>query len=1797
MKRKFRPWLHIALVLSLLASVLPMNTAFAAARITITSLYVTDEPSEITNGRPTNDGLVPRTTNGTHNLIATIEGITDSQISSLYLQIANVTNGTTVTERAITAQKTGAFEILFSNVPLTEGLNRIVVKLDGGSTVESAPAWIYYTATTSISDLKINGENFSENRFFPSNPNQSTVVNLSGRAPNASEVQAYLYGSSTPISGYLNQGEFFFIGDDINKTSSTASLKLRPGDNPLTLFARNNSKSFQLSRTLIYDNGGPFAFKSTIQDSTPTATKQLLVNNPVVQTPNVTVESLLKVDLNTSGLPEYRYVDVYAAGERFGPYDLSGALAAEQATDVFPKTVYEGHGAIDFVLVGSALDSTELWIQDKDGVPAASELPYLMGSLSADKTRKVFTLPAGTLTEDDSPYKITARKDNNGAALAEFTITVIDPGSVPAVTGVTFNGAPIREGNTAAPTHNITLNASPAIDSTKSFIVQITTLDGTAVGTGTGVTVTDGAVNIPFNLPSSLVKGQYKARLVYDGYTLSERYFVVEEALPPDPTISNVVAGSTAVAVAGEDPNPTHIFVHGLGFGTDMAQVTADLVGALPADQHALTLVYLENDLAVFRLADQEALTHGVSYGLQMYTPGVDPALVPNVLTAMTFAPADPNYDDKIVTSISRSQMLSSELGTPTGTVTLTGKQLNSVAGQLSVQVLNENGTSVATPAISNVTASSATVTMPILAPGSYIIRILNTRLNGAVTEQVTIGQFPFTVASPAPSSLTPNVRSVSATAASAVRALTVTGSNFGRSATAFKLRFTRGTTTMIMDAQALYDESRIIFDAPTGLAVGTYDAELLYNGVVMGLPMTYTVSSPPATLRENAQWSKTGEYRVYEFSANLALTSERVQTLEFRFYNVPTDVVPPTTYTFLYEDPTQPNITRVEMSSGGNTYQISDAATNDLNEQPVTFIVTTNALANGVNVYLGGYSSSADPTYTATLSENGGTYKKFSVTLNSLPSGINQIAFVPKTSDPAPISKVGENLAGRRTYSINVSSTPYVIVNNLHSGMVIRDIAELRCGTTTQCLTGRLINVADYRQLGIVVNGNAFGLDVGEFNDVTNVFNFRFGPGTTHLLTTDGGNLREGANTIEFIVYEDITRTRPLTKATYNLFKFSTSAPDFLSLVPVEDTDTVKYRPANVANSFVTNETTVVLAGQFANATEVKLTVKTVDPATGATQTIYDRRYGTGFNQFEPSTNNPNFFSRINQPSAGQFATRAITLASKGDTIFEFAITNATNIVVTRTITITREPLPYLVLNPKMTKNEQGVDQANINSNYVEFEIAAEGADAVLFDGQPAIQREVTDLNTGLLVKRFYYEARGLRNGRNNIEFTVVRGQEEIDADVVVNNVNTALEGAQFKTKISNRIRAFNGLVNLTFPRNTNLMRNDPTAINQFITADRQILFGIANKEDGRVDKYKHPAPYDGQIGNPNPLIPSNAKLILSEPTGRFRSISPLVWIDAGTIAATENDAREALSGSGRLPYDGTPYYNRSLKDLVVPSQVGELTLTYDPIVRNEGWKYVTVYHYDIYEDHRGVVGPRWRNIGGVVDPEKNTITVPFERFGFYQVMYMDQSYDDVISHPWARDQLDILYARGVMLNKNNTTFIPNDPISRGEFATLLVKIFDIPLQYTERPSFTDVLRVNPLANGLYDYKYIETAARAGIVRGAGGGRFQPDAAITRQDAAVMIARAANLRLESNETRILSQLQKAFTDANSIDIYARSAVLGVVDEEFILGKENVLLQGQSKPTFRFDPTATFTRAEAAEVAIRVMRANKKIPR
>src|SRR5690606_32168010 len=151
------------------------------------------------------------------------------------------------------------------------------------------------------------------------------------------------------------------------------------------------------------------------------------------------------------------------------------------------------------------------------------------------------------------------------------------------------------------------------------------------------------------------------------------------------------------------------------------------------------------------------------------------------------------------------------------------------------------------------------------------------------------------------------------------------------------------------------------------------------------------------------------------------------------------------------------------------------------------------------------------------------------------------------------------------------------------------------------------------------------------------------------------------------------------------------------------------------------------------------------------------------------------------------------------------------------------------------------------------------------------------------------------------------------------------------------------------------------------------------------------------------------------------------------------------------------------------------------------------------------------WQNIGGTVNTGKKTITASFDGFGYYAVMSLRYGFEDVTGHPYARNYLNTMFTKGIMQARSSGNFGVYEIITRGEFATMIVTILDLPLNYDTQNqllTFNDV--PNYSVNGaLWDYRHIATAARAGIISGLAPRIFNPGGNLTREQAAVIIARA----------------------------------------------------------------------------------------
>ncbi|MBQ2830251.1 MAG: S-layer homology domain-containing protein [Oscillospiraceae bacterium] len=178
---------------------------------------------------------------------------------------------------------------------------------------------------------------------------------------------------------------------------------------------------------------------------------------------------------------------------------------------------------------------------------------------------------------------------------------------------------------------------------------------------------------------------------------------------------------------------------------------------------------------------------------------------------------------------------------------------------------------------------------------------------------------------------------------------------------------------------------------------------------------------------------------------------------------------------------------------------------------------------------------------------------------------------------------------------------------------------------------------------------------------------------------------------------------------------------------------------------------------------------------------------------------------------------------------------------------------------------------------------------------------------------------------------------------------------------------------------------------------------------------------------------------------------------------------------------------------------------------------------------------------------------------------------FTDMSSYRWAEEAVAYLYGDGVVNGVTDTEFAPGRSISRGDFALMLYRAYDLAPQGTE--SFSDV------SNDAYYAGAVRTLKSLGIVRGDDVGRFRPTDSLTRQDAMVMMLRAMRtvggwFVEEGTEIDV-----SGFTDRSDIASYAVGAVGALTKLNVIRGSGNGALF----------PLQALTRAEMAVILHRVL--------
>lgn len=177
-----------------------------------------------------------------------------------------------------------------------------------------------------------------------------------------------------------------------------------------------------------------------------------------------------------------------------------------------------------------------------------------------------------------------------------------------------------------------------------------------------------------------------------------------------------------------------------------------------------------------------------------------------------------------------------------------------------------------------------------------------------------------------------------------------------------------------------------------------------------------------------------------------------------------------------------------------------------------------------------------------------------------------------------------------------------------------------------------------------------------------------------------------------------------------------------------------------------------------------------------------------------------------------------------------------------------------------------------------------------------------------------------------------------------------------------------------------------------------------------------------------------------------------------------------------------------------------------------------------------------------------------------------------DDCTNSWYATYVNYALQKDLMKGTSTTTFAPNVNMTRAQFVTILARAHDVPDSSAVAPVelvFSDVDVTSYYANA------VAWAKDAGIIDGISATQFAPNAYITKQDMAKMMAQFADY---ANIVLPNGSAAPTFSDSASIATYAQASVNQLAEAGIFVGFNG-----------KFNPKNNATRAEATKVLVELL--------
>lgn len=202
-------------------------------------------------------------------------------------------------------------------------------------------------------------------------------------------------------------------------------------------------------------------------------------------------------------------------------------------------------------------------------------------------------------------------------------------------------------------------------------------------------------------------------------------------------------------------------------------------------------------------------------------------------------------------------------------------------------------------------------------------------------------------------------------------------------------------------------------------------------------------------------------------------------------------------------------------------------------------------------------------------------------------------------------------------------------------------------------------------------------------------------------------------------------------------------------------------------------------------------------------------------------------------------------------------------------------------------------------------------------------------------------------------------------------------------------------------------------------------------------------------------------------------------------------------------------------------------------------------------------------KNMCGKYDPASGFVSFETKHFSKYIAKHVSITFTDVAGDFWAKDFIEKVAAKGIIngVSGKEYVFAPDRNVTRAEYVKMIIVAKGLLDEHAVCP-------YNDVQADRWYAPYIASAYKAGIITIGANGKFRPEEDITREEMAVMVSRALNLKKPSDRYPVVDFADKALISEEAVSDVAAVVQAGIMN---------------GKPGKIFDPSGFTKRAEAAK--------------